>query len=233
MANFIAPREGKVTITQDQYKQYNKLKNMMDITSTSAISADMNGVDISYTSNSPDGTLSIDANILAPRVRPNSETVEVTSDMFLPDHQVPKETVVEDEIEEAILLQLLLHLLHGKEDPLEQLSLLYDCEIIVVPLNWTVGMVGILAGTVEDALLVYAAIGGPKPSHQSKMPMQPKLCFPLLKSPKHTPNIRLAKYGEWFNDCSDEIRVCCSRALAKLHDNYGWESTPSTSTDRG
>ncbi|KAG5014364.1 hypothetical protein JHK85_020500 [Glycine max] len=37
----------------------------------------------------------------------------------------------------------------------------------VLPLNWTVGMVGILAGTVEDALITYAAIGGEISSHQS------------------------------------------------------------------
>ncbi|XP_055825645.1 fatty acid amide hydrolase-like isoform X2 [Solanum dulcamara] len=97
----------------------------------------------------------------------------------------------------------------------------------VLPLNWTVGMVGILAGTVEDALLVYAAISGPKSSHHSETG-QPKPCFPLLKSPKPIPNIRLAKYEEWFNDCSDEIRVCCSRALAKLHHNYGWETIQVT-----
>ncbi|KAL3324032.1 hypothetical protein AABB24_038281, partial [Solanum stoloniferum] len=98
----------------------------------------------------------------------------------------------------------------------------------VLPLNWTVGMVGILAGTVEDALLVYAAISGPNSSHHSQTALQPKLCFPLLKSPKPIPNIRLAKYGEWFNDCNEEIRVCCSRALEKLQDNYGWETIEVT-----
>ncbi|XP_060188025.1 fatty acid amide hydrolase-like isoform X2 [Lycium barbarum] len=97
----------------------------------------------------------------------------------------------------------------------------------VLPLNWTVGMVGILAGTVEDALLVYAAITGPKSSDQSKI-TPPKLYFPLLKSPKPLPNIRLAKYGEWFNDCSDEIRVCCCQALTKLHDRYGWKTIEVT-----
>nr|XP_016495154.1 PREDICTED: fatty acid amide hydrolase-like [Nicotiana tabacum] len=38
----------------------------------------------------------------------------------------------------------------------------------ILPLNWTVGMVGILAATVEDALLVYAAITSPKSSDQSE-----------------------------------------------------------------
>ncbi|XP_069148511.1 fatty acid amide hydrolase-like isoform X1 [Solanum lycopersicum] len=97
----------------------------------------------------------------------------------------------------------------------------------VLPLNWTVGMVGILAGTVEDALLVYAAISGPNSSHHSQTAL-PKLYFPLLKSPRPMPNIRLAKYGEWFNDCNEEIRVCCSRALEKLRDNYGWETIQVT-----
>ncbi|XP_019266093.1 PREDICTED: fatty acid amide hydrolase-like [Nicotiana attenuata] len=97
----------------------------------------------------------------------------------------------------------------------------------ILPLNWTVGMVGILAGTVEDALLVYAAISSPKSLDQSET-AQAKLCFPQLKSPKLIPNIKLAKYGEWFNDCSDDIRVCCSQALAKLYKSYGWKTIEVT-----
>ncbi|RVX21192.1 Fatty acid amide hydrolase [Vitis vinifera] len=73
----------------------------------------------------------------------------------------------------------------------------------VLPLNWTVGMVGILASTVEDAFIVYAAISGETSSHQPTM---------LL----------------WFNDCSDDIKVCCSQALDKLHEHYGWETVEVT-----
>ncbi|RYR19088.1 hypothetical protein Ahy_B03g063769 [Arachis hypogaea] len=102
----------------------------------------------------------------------------------------------------------------------------------VLPLNWTVGMVGILAGTVEDALITYAAISGEIPSNQpSKIPIN----LPLLPMTKSISDIKLAKYGTtnetmdssnislWFNDCSDDIRRCCSHALNKLQDLYGWE----------
>ncbi|KAL6312721.1 hypothetical protein AAG906_010584 [Vitis piasezkii] len=97
----------------------------------------------------------------------------------------------------------------------------------VLPLNWTVGMVGILASTVEDAFIVYAAISGETSSHQPTM-LLPKVCFPLLKSTNSISNIKLAKYGEWFNDCSDDIKVCCSQALDKLHEHYGWETVEVT-----
>ncbi|XP_027178605.1 fatty acid amide hydrolase-like isoform X2 [Coffea eugenioides] len=97
----------------------------------------------------------------------------------------------------------------------------------VLPLNWTVGMVGILTGTIEDALIVYGAISGPISSDQSAQVM-PKVCFPLLKAPECRSDIKLAKYGEWFNDCTDDIRVCCSNALAKLFDVYGWKTIEVT-----
>lgn len=97
----------------------------------------------------------------------------------------------------------------------------------VLPLNWTVGMVGILSATIEDALIVYGAISGPISSDQSAQVM-PKVCFPLLKTPECRPDIKLAKYGEWFNDCTDDIRVCCSNALAKLFDLYGWKTIEVT-----
>ncbi|GJR34697.1 fatty acid amide hydrolase-like protein [Tanacetum coccineum] len=97
----------------------------------------------------------------------------------------------------------------------------------VLPLNWTVGMVGVLAGTVEDSLIVYAAISGPTEPHQLTMP---KLCLPLLK-PYNMSSIRLAKSNEWFNDCSDDIRACCLRALASLHKLYGWEIVEVTIPD--
>ncbi|KAH9668558.1 Amidase domain-containing protein [Citrus sinensis] len=92
----------------------------------------------------------------------------------------------------------------------------------VLPLNWTVGMVGILAATVEDALVVYAAINGPLPSQQPTVSL-PKVSFPLLKSATSISAIKLAKYDAWFNDCSDDIRVCCSHAVDKLCERYGWK----------
>ncbi|OIW18144.1 hypothetical protein TanjilG_31264 [Lupinus angustifolius] len=90
----------------------------------------------------------------------------------------------------------------------------------VLPLYWTVGMVGILAATVEDALISYAAISVEIPSYQhSSIPT--KINLPLLPSTKSISNIKLAKYGKWFDDCSDDIRICCSHALNKLQDHYG------------
>ncbi|PRQ20421.1 putative hydrolase [Rosa chinensis] len=52
---------------------------------------------------------------------------------------------------------------------------------------------------------------------------KPKVYFPLLNSAKPISDIKLAKYGEWFNDCSDEIRECCTNALHRLHKQYGWK----------
>ncbi|XP_052171009.1 fatty acid amide hydrolase-like [Diospyros lotus] len=98
----------------------------------------------------------------------------------------------------------------------------------VIPLNWTVGMVGILASTVEDAFIVYAAISGELlPSCQPKTAVM-KVHFPLLKSPNCISDIKFAKYGEWFNDCTDEIRICCSNALNQLDEHYGWKTLEVT-----
>lgn len=97
----------------------------------------------------------------------------------------------------------------------------------VLPLNWTVGMVGILAATVEDALIVYAAINGPLPSQQPTA-LLPKVYFPLLKSATSISAIKLAKYDAWFNDCSNEIRLCCSGAVDKLCERYGWKTVDVT-----
>ncbi|KAE7997541.1 hypothetical protein FH972_002167 [Carpinus fangiana] len=93
----------------------------------------------------------------------------------------------------------------------------------VIPLNWTVGMVGILAGTIEDAFIVYAAMNGRLPPDQPTSAVKPKLYFPLLNSTKPISDIKLAKYAEWFDDCSDEIRICCSKAIDKLQKHYGWK----------
>ncbi|KAK8983019.1 hypothetical protein V6N11_055003 [Hibiscus sabdariffa] len=100
----------------------------------------------------------------------------------------------------------------------------------VIPLNWTVGTVGILAATLEDAFIVYAAISGELPSHKSTT-LPPKVHFPLLNSTNPISNIRFAKYGEWFNDCSDEIRICCSNALNLLCEHYKWKTVGVTIPD--
>lgn len=97
----------------------------------------------------------------------------------------------------------------------------------VLPLNWTVGMVGILAGTVEDAFITYAAISGILPSEKSISSM-PRVNFPLLKSTSTISNLKLAKYGEWFNHCNDDIRNCCDEALDQLCKHYAWKTVEVT-----
>ncbi|PVH33678.1 hypothetical protein PAHAL_8G043700 [Panicum hallii] len=94
----------------------------------------------------------------------------------------------------------------------------------LLPLNWTVGMPGILAATVEDALIAYAAI-----VDQSKPgPLQPELNLPLLTCTRSMPSIRLAKYAKWFDDSSEDIRSLCGKALRMLHAQYGWETVEVT-----
>lgn len=94
----------------------------------------------------------------------------------------------------------------------------------VLPLNWTVGMAGILAGTVEDAAIAYSAIADQsQPSY-----LRPELNLPLLTSTPSISNIKLAKSAKWFNDSSDDIRACCDKALQTLYTQYGWETVEVT-----
>lgn len=97
----------------------------------------------------------------------------------------------------------------------------------VLPLNWTVGMTGILAATVEDTLIAYAAICNPLPLDQPKI-FQPELTFPLLKSSQPLNNIKFAKYRKWFSDCTDDIKNCCDSALDMLCRNYDWKTIEVT-----
>ncbi|XP_010527064.1 PREDICTED: fatty acid amide hydrolase-like [Tarenaya hassleriana] len=100
----------------------------------------------------------------------------------------------------------------------------------VLPLNWTMGMVGVLSATIEDAFIVYAAISGQLPSEEL-ITSPPKLSFPKLGSTMGITDIRLAKYGEWFNDCSSDIRLRCSEALLRLCQNYNWKTVEVTIPD--
>uniref|UniRef100_A0A0D9XPI1 Amidase domain-containing protein n=1 Tax=Leersia perrieri TaxID=77586 RepID=A0A0D9XPI1_9ORYZ len=71
----------------------------------------------------------------------------------------------------------------------------------LLPLNWTVGVPGILAATVEDALVVYAAIVDQSgPTH-----LQPELNIPLLNATSSMPTIRLAKYAKTVDVTIPEI----------------------------
>lgn len=99
----------------------------------------------------------------------------------------------------------------------------------VLPINYTIGMVGILAATVEDALIAYAAIAGGHSSDQSAGNAVPKLGLPLLKSANYmSADIKIARYGKWFDDCTEDIKICCSNAVAKLSDKYGWKTVEVT-----
>ncbi|KAJ1274585.1 hypothetical protein BS78_05G073100 [Paspalum vaginatum] len=95
----------------------------------------------------------------------------------------------------------------------------------LLPLNWTVGMPGILAATVEDTLIAYAAIADQsKPNHLQ----QPELNLPLLTRTRSMPSIRLARYAKWFDDSSEDIRSLCGKALQVLRAQYGWETVEVT-----
>ncbi|KAL7141917.1 hypothetical protein ABFS83_08G086900 [Erythranthe nasuta] len=99
----------------------------------------------------------------------------------------------------------------------------------VLPINYTVGMIGILAATVEDSLIAYAAMAGNLvPSDHFGISV-PKIDLPLLKSANYTStDVKIAKYGKWFDDCSDDIRICCSNAVAELSSKYGWKTVDVT-----
>ncbi|XP_031127238.1 fatty acid amide hydrolase-like isoform X1 [Ipomoea triloba] len=89
----------------------------------------------------------------------------------------------------------------------------------------TVTIIGPITATVEDAILVYAAILGS--SLVDRIPLQPSLpCLPNLSSSHETSNalgsLRLGKYTEWFNDVSSvEISEKCDDVLNRLSQTYG------------
>ncbi|KAJ0969535.1 hypothetical protein J5N97_022412 [Dioscorea zingiberensis] len=97
----------------------------------------------------------------------------------------------------------------------------------ILPLNWTVGMAGILAGTIEDALITYAAICHHIPFRQPT-PSLPEITFPLLTSTNSISNIKFAKYGKWFNDSTEDVRSCCENALDMLCKHHGWKTVEVT-----
>ncbi|KAG6497787.1 fatty acid amide hydrolase-like [Zingiber officinale] len=80
----------------------------------------------------------------------------------------------------------------------------------IIPLNWTVGMPGILSATIEDALIIYAAISNELPL------FQPTLSQTIT-------DVQIAKYGKWFNDSTVDIRNCCEQALEMLCKHYKWK----------
>ncbi|KAH9309481.1 hypothetical protein KI387_037392, partial [Taxus chinensis] len=89
----------------------------------------------------------------------------------------------------------------------------------VLPLNWTVGMIGVLAGTLEDALITYAAILGNLPTNWL-VSLPPCINLPLLQNSGSVTNLKLAKYTKWFDHCDDAIRETCYQALNLLKSYY-------------
>ncbi|KAK3015115.1 hypothetical protein RJ639_006795 [Escallonia herrerae] len=88
----------------------------------------------------------------------------------------------------------------------------------------TVEIIGPIASTVEDVMLVYAAILGS--SAADKISLKPSLpCLPILSSSESSNalgSLRLGKYTEWFNDVfSTDISERCADALNLLSETHG------------
>ncbi|XP_076919206.1 fatty acid amide hydrolase-like isoform X2 [Bidens hawaiensis] len=89
----------------------------------------------------------------------------------------------------------------------------------------TVEIIGPIASSVEDVMLVYAAILGASPT--DKLSLKPSIpCLPDLSSSHETLSIlgsmRLGKYTEWFNDVfSPDISTKCEDILNLLTQTHG------------
>ncbi|XP_015158274.1 fatty acid amide hydrolase-like isoform X3 [Solanum tuberosum] len=88
----------------------------------------------------------------------------------------------------------------------------------------TVAIVGPLTATVEDAILMYAAILGSSPAE--RVSLKPGLpCLPNLSSSESwcsLGSLCFGKYTEWFNDVSStEISEKCEDVLNQLSEKHG------------
>ncbi|KAJ8629611.1 hypothetical protein MRB53_022934 [Persea americana] len=93
---------------------------------------------------------------------------------------------------------------------------LYDCG--------TVEVIAPIASTVEDAMLVYAAMSGSSLEDRICMkPLPPSLpCLSSSDSSNIVGSLRFGKYTEWFNDVySTEISDKCEDVLHLLSKTYG------------
>ncbi|KAL3614418.1 hypothetical protein CASFOL_042492 [Castilleja foliolosa] len=91
----------------------------------------------------------------------------------------------------------------------------------------TVEIIGPITSTVEDSILVYAAILGS--STAVKIASRPSLpCLPILTSLESSDvlgSLRLGKYTEWFNDVfSTEISDKCEDILNRLLETHGCQT---------
>lgn len=90
----------------------------------------------------------------------------------------------------------------------------------------TVEIIGPIASTVEDAMLVYSVISDPAPDKLSLNPYVPSLPrLSTYESSNALGSLRLGKYTEWFNDVfSPEISGKCEDALTMLSETHGCET---------
>ncbi|GMI78719.1 fatty acid amide hydrolase [Hibiscus trionum] len=88
----------------------------------------------------------------------------------------------------------------------------------------TVEIIGPIASTVEDVILVYAAILGSSPEDRISLKPCPP-CLPVLSSLENSNilgSLRLGKYTEWFNDVhSTDISDICEDVLNLLSKSHG------------
>ncbi|GLJ30072.1 hypothetical protein SUGI_0594660 [Cryptomeria japonica] len=91
----------------------------------------------------------------------------------------------------------------------------------------TVEIIGPIAATVEDVMLVYAAILGSSTVDLARLrPMPP--CFPMLGTTDNfnvLGSLKLGKYSSWFADVySNDVSDTCERILTQLANNFGIET---------
>ncbi|KAL9321336.1 hypothetical protein ACSQ67_013175 [Phaseolus vulgaris] len=90
----------------------------------------------------------------------------------------------------------------------------------------TVEIIGPIASSVEDVMLVYAAMLGASPANRISLRPSPP-CLPTLSSNDHSNalgSLRIGKYTPWFNDVdSTEISDKCEDALNLLLKEHGCE----------
>ncbi|KAL3515446.1 hypothetical protein ACH5RR_022348 [Cinchona calisaya] len=88
----------------------------------------------------------------------------------------------------------------------------------------TVEIIGPITSSVEDALLVYAAMLGSSPANRIALNLSLP-CLPYLSSNEGLSivgSLRLGKYTEWFNDVfSTDISTKCEEILCLLSEKHG------------
>ncbi|GAQ78616.1 Amidase family protein [Klebsormidium nitens] len=86
-----------------------------------------------------------------------------------------------------------------------------------IPITNSVGMSGPLAASVEDALIVYAAIAGPHPGNHHSL-AQPAVRIPRLSGPGLTSlaNVRIGRYQRYFEHADPEVVQVCTQAVRVL-----------------